>query len=65
MGINLYPVKIEAYDAEKFHVFDAEAEDDACAKVTLHLCTNAQAWPEMSAAILEALKMMRLGEGDA
>lgn len=59
MTIELYPIKVEGYDDQE-PVFLLEALDDSAATVRIDTCVNAKNWPELSAAILTALKMMRL-----
>lgn len=58
--IKIFPTEIEAYQ-DGSPVFKVTAQDEFCAEVEINTWQSAESWPETSAAILEALKMMQLG----
>jgi hypothetical protein len=58
--IKLYPVEIEAYE-DGNPAFKVTAQDEFCAEVEISLGQSADSWPAMSAAIQEALEMLKLG----
>lgn len=59
--IQIYPVEVEAYQ-DGSPCFKVTATDEFCAEIEVQTCQSAESWPETSAAILEALKMMKLGD---
>lgn len=60
--IKLYPTEIEAHQDGSL-VFKVTAQDEFCAEVEFSTWLTAESWPEVSAAIQQALDMMQLGGG--
>ena len=59
--IKLFAVEVEAYQ-DGSPAFKITAIDGVCAEIEIQTYQSEASWPETSAAILEALKMMQLGE---
>jgi len=62
MSIDISPVKIEGYEGQDI-VFSITMFDEACAEVEIRTLVSVGSWPEISAAILKSLKMMKLEGG--
>jgi hypothetical protein len=58
--IKIYPVQIEAYE-DGNPAFKVTAQDEFCAEVEMEAWQTAESWPATSAAIQEALNMLKLG----
>lgn len=61
--IKLYPIQFEGYE-DGDGVFNITAQDGHCAEIKITAWQNADSWPETSAAIQQALDMMKLGEDE-
>lgn len=62
-GLTSYVTKVEIWDNYGFRMATVEAKDEAAAVVSIEMGVGAGDWPDLSAAILDALKSMKL-EGD-
>lgn len=63
MSIQIYPVKIECIDTDvQALVFTVEAFDDVTASLEIKTVVCEESWAEISAAVRDALVMLRLGD---
>jgi hypothetical protein len=63
MTLKLYPTKIEIHDDEVQQLMaTVEMFDEACSDIEIKTVCCPESWPELSDAILEALKMMHKPE---
>jgi hypothetical protein len=62
--INVYPVKIEAYDDDKELIFKLEAIDECVAKLEVVSCIDYRILDELFLSIREAMYLMKLEGSD-
>jgi hypothetical protein len=62
-GLTSYVTRVEIWDNYGFRMAVVEAKDEATATVNIEMGVTSNDWPELSAAILNAIKSMKL-EGD-
>ena len=62
-GMTLYVTKVEIWDNYGFRMATVEAKDEATATVNIEMSVSAGDWQELSIAVFNAIKSMKL-EGD-